>query len=218
MRRHFSFRRGNLTRKSRERIANSHSVGLDIENMRRFHDVTRYGGIVIWVTAPWLLRADYDRGLGDIAEEGPMITALFRDNLRIGGRLAGVAASAMIASTVLTFTPTAASAFDLDGLIGTAIALQMASQFRAPAYGHARSHTASRRDNDSAGGASAGGERDARETAAIDQAGPSVAPHRQAAAGPASNTRQASERDASFGQMAVTDRAFDDEPAYHPSR
>jgi hypothetical protein len=146
------------------------------------------------------------------------MTALSLDNFKVRGRLVGAAASAMIASTALSFTPTAASAFDLNGLIGTAIALQMASQFGAPANGHARSHTASRRDDDSGGRARSGGERDAREAAAIDPSGPSAAPHRQAAAGPSANTRQASERDASFGQLAASDRTFDDEPAYHPSR
>jgi hypothetical protein len=162
----------------------------------------------MWVTAQRLFPADYDDGLGDIAEEGPMNSALSLDNLKVRGRLVGAAASAMIASTVLTFTPTAASAFDLNGLIGTAIALQMASQFRAPASGHAPSHTAARRDDDSNGRSASGGERDARETGAMDRGGPAVISHRQAAeGGPSSNTRQASERDASV-----------DEPAYSPSR
>jgi hypothetical protein len=45
------------------------------------------------------------------------MTALSLHNLKVRGRLLGVAASAMMASTALTFTPTAASAFDLNGLI-----------------------------------------------------------------------------------------------------
>jgi hypothetical protein len=142
-------------------------------------------------------------GLGDIAEEGAMKTAL------------GAASAVIFATTVIAFTPTAASAFDIEGLIGTAIALQMGAYgFHGSPYGHARGHVASRHD---AGGGNGGVERDARDPDPMPNREAKVALHRQSF-DPSAGTAQATERDASAGQMASSGKASNDEPSFHPSR
>ena len=72
----------------------------------------------------------------------------------------GIAISAaMLVQIIVASAPTAASAFDIQGLIGTAIALQMGAYHGSP-YHRARGHVASRRDDSE--GNSSGVERDAR--------------------------------------------------------
>jgi hypothetical protein len=150
-----------------------------------------------------------------------MKTALQNRTAGSSQRLFGVAIAALSASTILTLTPTKASAFDLEGLIGTAMAMQMQmgayGNFGAP-NGHAQGHVASRheRSGGSSGGGNGGGERDARDDGGAER--PSKVAARQQSYGPSGSTRQASERDAAAGQMAASDRSTDDEPAYRPSR
>jgi hypothetical protein len=134
-------------------------------------------------------------------------------------RLLGVAAVALSASTIFAFTPTQASAFDIQGLIGTAMAIQMQmgayGHYGAPS-GHVRDHVAARHDSSGSSGGNNGAEHDARDTDGMDR--PSKVAARQPSFTPSASTRQASERDAAAGQMAASDRSTDDEPAYRPSR
>jgi hypothetical protein len=129
-------------------------------------------------------------------------------------------------------TPTKASAFDIGGMVGTAMAIQMQmNAYRGLSGGyHARSR-ASHHDSDSddSGGSSGssrisgGGERDARDAETVDRASRpdnKLAMHRQVL-GPSSNSdglTQASERDAAVEQGPGPRRAFDDHPAFNPSR
>jgi len=81
------------------------------------------------------------RGLGDIAEEGAMEKTrqqrISTGGLENGRRLGMVVGMSLLASTAVAFTPTQASAFDIQGLIGTAIALQMGAYHGSP-YHQAR--------------------------------------------------------------------------------
>jgi hypothetical protein len=116
---------------------------------------------------------------------------------------------------MLALTATKASAFDLGGMVGTAMAMRMqmgALSYRGAPSGHARSHVASQHDNDSTGG---GGERDARDAAPTDRTSKVAA---RQSFGSSGSIRQASERDASAGQNVASDRSTDDVPAYRPSR
>jgi hypothetical protein len=136
------------------------------------------------------------------------------------GRLTGIAVVAIGASAMLAFTPTKASAFDLEGMIGTAMAMQMqmgAFGFHGSPYGHSRSRGSSHHDSDSTAGngGAGGGEHDARDDATMDR--PSKVATRQSF-GSSGGIRQASERDASAGQTGSPDRLADDAPAYRPSR
>jgi hypothetical protein len=119
----------------------------------------------------------------------------------IGQRFGAIASAAVLASAMVALSPKAASAFDIEGLIGTAIAL---GALQGGPYHHARSHVVSRQDS---GGSSTGVERDARDvdTPAI-RSENKIAAHRQSYAH-SEITTQASERDAAAG-----------EPAYRPSR
>jgi hypothetical protein len=145
-----------------------------------------------------------------------MKSAVLRRNstvaMGIGGWFGAVASAAVLASSIVAFTPTTASAFDIEGLIGTALAL---GAFEGGPYRHARSHVVSRRDSD--GGAS-GVERDARDvdTSAL-KAESKIAARRQGYTH-SGITTQASERDASAGEPAPSGRGYDDAPAYRPSR
>jgi hypothetical protein len=134
-------------------------------------------------------------------------------------RLAGIAVVAIGASAVLALTPTKASAFDLGGIVGTAMALQQmgAFGFHGVPYGHSRSRVSSQHDSDSSAGngANGDGERDAKDSATMERS--SKVATRQSF-GSSGSTRQASERDASAGQTAAPDRLADDAPAYRPSR
>jgi hypothetical protein len=136
--------------------------------------------------------------------------------LENGRRVRMVLSATLFAQTV-AFTPTAASAFDIRGLIGTAIALQMGAYHAAP-YHQARGHVGSRHDSDSNGNSSSA-ERDARAVDVSDHAGKSDAkssPHQSHAS--SEITPLASERDAAANEAALSGRPYGDEPAYRPSR
>jgi hypothetical protein len=143
------------------------------------------------------------------------------------GRSIAATVAALSASVSLVMTPTKASAFDIGGMIGTAMAIQM--QMRGAYAGgyHARGRV-SHHDSDSDDGGSnsrtsGGGERDARDAETVDRASRpdnKLAMHRQVL-GPSSTSgglAQASERDASAEQGPGSGRAFDDHPAFNPSR
>ena len=143
-----------------------------------------------------------------------MKTSFQHGKVTSSGRLTSIAMVAMGATLILT--PTKASAFDLEGMIGTAIAMRMqmgALGYHGSPSGHSRSHVASQHDSD--GSAGGGGERDARDAATTDRT--SKVATRQSF-GLSGSIRQASERDASAGQSAASDRSTDDVPAYRPSR
>ena len=145
-----------------------------------------------------------------------MKTSFQRRKVTSSGRLTSIAVVALGVSTVLALTATKASAFDLGGMIGTAMAMRMqmgAFGYRGAPSGHARSHVASQHDSDGTGGG--GGERDARDAATTDRT--SKVATRQSF-GLSGSIRQASERDASAEQSAASDRSTDDVPAYRPSR
>jgi hypothetical protein len=121
----------------------------------------------------------------------------------IGRRLAMAIGTGVCASTILAFSAGAASAFDIGGLIGTAMAIQMGAYHGAPSYYRPHARVAAHSgDSDSSGV-----ERDARDVDPPDHAVRSetkMVAHQQS---PGGFTAQASERDASA-----------DEPAYRPSR
>lgn len=130
------------------------------------------------------------------------------------GRRWGMAiGTALLAATAVAFTPTSASAFDIQGLIGTAMALQMGAYHGSP-YHQARGQVPSRHDRGTNGNNS-GVERDARDVDVSNHTGKSetkVTVNQSAA------TSQASERDASADQAAPSSRRYNDEPVYSPSR
>jgi len=137
-----------------------------------------------------------------------------------GGRLTSIAAVVIGASAVLALTPSGASAFDLGGMIGTAMAMRMemgAFGYRGGGYGHSRSHSSSHHDSDSTtgNGGAGSGEHDARNDVTMER--PSKVAARQSF-GSSGAIRQASERDASAGQSGGSDRVADDAPTYRPSR
>jgi hypothetical protein len=124
--------------------------------------------------------------------------------------------------------PTKASAFDIGGMIGTAMAIQMQMHGHRGilgGYGHARNRGESHGDSDSDGSSSSrgGGERDASAPDAVDRSTRSdnrLAMHREIG-GPSSTSgglAQASERDAAADQGPGSGRAFDDQPAFKPAR
>ena len=174
-------------------------------------------GITVWNP----FAADDLHGLGDIAEEGAMGKArqqrISTAGLENGRRVRMVLSATLFAQITVAFTPTAASAFDIRGLIGTAIALQMGAYHAAP-YHQARGHVGSRHDSDSNGNSSSA-ERDARAVDVSDHAGKSDAkssPHQSHAS--SEITPLASERDAAANEAALSGRPYGDEPAYRPSR
>ena len=137
--------------------------------------------------------------------------------LENGRRVSMVVSAALFAQITVAFTPTAASAFDIRGLIGTAIALQMGAYHGAP-YHQARGHVASRHDSDSNGNNSSA-ERDATGADVSDHPGNSdtkFSAHQSPAS--AEITPLASERDAAANETALSGRPYGDEPAYRPSR
>jgi hypothetical protein len=175
---------------------------------------------VIGITVCSPFAADDLRGLGDIAEEGAMekarqqriSTAGLENGRRVGMVVSG---AALFAQITVVFTPTAASAFDIRGLIGTAIALQMGAYYGAP-YHQARGHVAWRHDSDSNGNNS-GAERDARDVS--DHAGKSdtkFGAHQSPASAEVSPL--ASERDAAANEAALFGRPYGDESVYRSSR
>jgi len=132
-------------------------------------------------------------------------------------RVAMVVSTMLFASTAVTFTPTTALAFDIQGLIGTAIALQMGVYHGSP-YHYARGHVGSRHDGDS-NGSNSTVERDARDVDVSNHIGKSET-ITTAHQGPVSagNTSQASERDAAADEVALSSRRYDEEPVYRSSR
>jgi hypothetical protein len=137
--------------------------------------------------------------------------------LENGWRAAIIVSTVLFASTTVTFTPTTASAFDIQGLIGTAIALQMGAYHGSPHH-YARGHVGSRHDGDS-NGSNSTVERDARDVDVSNHIGKSetITTAHQAPAS-AGNTSQASERDAAADEVALSSRRYDEEPVYRSSR
>ena len=138
-------------------------------------------------------------------------------NGQLGRSFAGILA-ALSASAALVITPTKASAFDVGGMIGTAMAIQMqmhAYRGLSGGYGHSSGNGHSRggshddSDSDDHGNSSSGrgggGERDASAPDTVDRSSRSdnrFAVHRDIQ-GPSSTSgglAQASERDASADQ------------------
>jgi hypothetical protein len=131
------------------------------------------------------------------------------------GRLTlGAAALAVSASATLALTPTKASAFDIGGLIGTAMALQMGHyQGGYISGGHTRTRAASHDDESDRG--NSGVERDARDpvmamSSPSERSDNHIAARAQKTQGPSSpsggiaqaSARDASERDAAAGEPA----------------
>jgi hypothetical protein len=149
-----------------------------------------------------------------------MNTAHRISSVRTGRRIVSVAATMLFASTVLTFAPTAASAFDIGGLVGGAMALQLGG-YHGSSYHHARVHVASRRDQESTTkDNSAAIEKDARQVAAPSQVGKSdskVAVHQQPS-GSAQSTLQASEGQPGTVAVASSAGSLDDAPTFSPVR
>jgi hypothetical protein len=131
------------------------------------------------------------------------------------GRLTlGAAALAVSASATLALTPTKASAFDIGGLIGTAMALQMGHyQGGYISGGHTRTRAASHDDDSDRG--NSGVERDARDpvmamSSPSERSDNHIAARAQKTQGPSSpsggiaqaSARDASERDAAAGEPA----------------
>ena len=142
-------------------------------------------------------------------------------SVRGSGRLlSGAAATALVATVALTSVPTSASAFNIGGLIGTAIALQYGGgHFGGRSYSHhARSHEHVRHEREYAGKSrdhdSAGEEKDAREVDTVDsdKGSDNKASPRHQPSGPTTSTLQASESDARAGKVAS------DAPSFTPSR
>jgi hypothetical protein len=151
---------------------------------------------------------------------------------RSGGRIGRPARSmaatvaALSASISLVMSPTKASAFDIGGMIGTAMAIQMQmNAYRGGNAGgdHGRSrsshHDSDSDDSDGSSRTSGGGERDARDAETVDRASRpdnKLAMHHQGL-GPSSTSgglAQASERDAAAEQgLLGSGRAFDDRPS-----
>jgi hypothetical protein len=146
-----------------------------------------------------------------------------RSSGRTGRPRRSVAATvaALSASVSLVMSPTKASAFDVGGMIGTAMAMQM-NVYRGLSGGyHARSRVSHHDSDSDDGGRSSrpgGGERDARDAETVDRASRpdnKLAMHRQIL-GPSSTSgglAQASERDAAADQGLGSGRVFDDRPS-----
>jgi hypothetical protein len=128
---------------------------------------------------------------------------------------------AVSALALLALPPTKASAFDIGGVIGTALAIQ--SQMNAYHGGysggyHARTHVASRTSGDS--NSRGNQERDARDSDAQNNLARSDNSLATGRGGQTSSDRlvQASERDAATDDGHAPNRVFDDQPAFSPSR
>jgi hypothetical protein len=136
----------------------------------------------------------------------------------------GATTFGLLASVVVALTPTKASAFDIGGLVGTAMAIQMGHYQGGYTGGH-RTHVASRHDS-TGDNSDSSAERDARDPNTIALASPgksdgSVQMHQQKTQGPSSRSdsaAQASERDAASGEIAAAGKSFDDAPSFSPSR
>jgi hypothetical protein len=145
----------------------------------------------------------------------------------LGHPLATMMAIVLASISVVT-TPTKASAFDIGGMIGTAMSIQMQmNAYHGGSAGgyHARSRVSSRQDSESDdhGSKSDGGERDASDPNATDNQSRSsnkfaMGRETQSPASTSGGLTQASERDTAAGQAQGSSRAFDDAPAFSPSR
>jgi hypothetical protein len=139
-----------------------------------------------------------------------------------------LATTTVIAASLIAFAPTQASAFDIGGLIGTAMAIQMGGGHYRGGYssGEHRTHVASHHESDSSDRGKSDVERDARDPEAATPASTGksdnhvLAARAQKIQGPSSSnggTAQASENDAG-SQVASAAKSFDDAPAFNPSR
>jgi hypothetical protein len=139
-------------------------------------------------------------------------------SLGIGRRVTALAATVLFASTLTVVAANPASAFDVGGLIGTAMMLHIGGYYGS--YHHGRQHVASGHERDYSGGNSGDGERDARDVnaAALSPKAESKIAARQQSVGPGGSTTQASERDASAGDVASSDMTGGDAPTFSPSR
>jgi hypothetical protein len=138
--------------------------------------------------------------------------------LGVGKRITGLGAAALFVSTLTVMAAKPAAAFDIGGLIGTAMMLQMGGHYGS--YHHSRERVASQHERDSSGRNSSGGERDARDVDVTPQnpkAENKIAARHQSF-GPNGSTTQASERDASAGDVATSEMTSGDAPAFSPSR
>jgi hypothetical protein len=132
-------------------------------------------------------------------------------------------ATALSVLVSFVIIPTNASAFDIGGMIGTAMAIQMQMKegYRSQGSSGGSSHVrVSHHDSDANDG---GVEHDARDAGAFDRS--SRLNDRQPVRGEPQTPSivsgalaQASERDAAAGQNSGSGRSFDDEPAFNPSR
>jgi hypothetical protein len=146
----------------------------------------------------------------------------------LGRPIATLTAAIVLASVSLVTTPTKASAFDIGGMIGTAMAVQMQMNAHHGGYAggyHARGRVSSRQDSESDdhGSKSGDGERDASDPNATDNQSRSsnklaMGREIQSPASTSGGLTQASERDAAAGQAQGSSRTFNDAPAFSPSR
>jgi hypothetical protein len=136
-----------------------------------------------------------------------------------GKRLMGGAVGMLCASAMVTLAPTRASAFDIGGLIGAAIAMQSGAYHHGGSAHYSKGHVASRHDSDSTGRDSKGGEKDARDVDAVNLAGKSDAKlaHNQSY-DPSHGTVQASERDAAADEAVAAGKSYNDAPTFRPTR
>jgi hypothetical protein len=146
------------------------------------------------------------------------------------GRSIAATLAALSASTALMMMPTKASAFDIGGAIGTAMAIKaQIDAYRGGGYAgggyRIRSRGVSHHDSDSDdhGSKSGGGERDARDAETIDNASRPdnrLATHHEVL-GPSSTSgglAQASERDAAADEATLSRRTTENSQAFKPSR
>jgi hypothetical protein len=153
---------------------------------------------------------------------GKMSTAIqFRN--KTARQVFGATTFSLLASVAIALTPTKASAFDIGGLVDTAMAMQMGHYQGGYAGGH-RTHVASRHDSSSDNN-DGGVEHDARDPntalSSPSKSDSSASVHQQMAQGPSNQSvgaSQASERDATNAGTEVASKLFDDAPSFSPSR
>jgi hypothetical protein len=184
-----------------------------------FQHLGRNAQSVIGVTAIPLRSAEHDYG-----QAKGMEGAVKKPNqggvskVGLGKRLMGGVVVTLCASSMATLTPTKASAFDVGGLIGAAIAMHYGAYHHGGGVHYSKGHVASRHDSDSTGRDTNGGEKDARDVDAVNLAGKSDAKmaHNQSY-GPSHGTLQASERDAAADEAAAG-KSYNDAPTFRPTR
>ena len=145
----------------------------------------------------------------------------------LGRSLATMTAAILLASVSLVTIPTKASAFDIGGMIGTAMAIQMQmtptmAAMRAATTPVAVYRRARIANQTTMAARVVTGERDAREPNAPiishDRATNWRWARTQSPASTSDGLSQASERDAAAGQAQGSSRTFNDAPAFSPSR